>query len=233
MYPIQIKNRSFIKISGEDKESFLQGLITTDIKDPNLYSFMLTPQGKFLFDFFITDHRDYFLLELHKDFMESFLRKMQLYKLRTKVDIEKLEGDYFVYSSNDEVAGQYFSFADPRSAKLGKRFYFTSPLEKYLEEEEYHFLRLKNMIPEGYYDMIQEKSFPLEFGFEKFNAVSFTKGCYVGQEVTARTHYRGKIRKKLQLIEADSFPPKGEEFAGGKMCSASKNLGLVLIREEE
>jgi folate-binding protein YgfZ len=252
-----IENRSLVKISGEDSLSFLQGLVTTDMNNlkDSVYSLMLTAQGKYLFDFFIIRVEDYFICDIENSLVDNFIKKIQFYKLRSKVTIEKLfpleasdesENNIVVIASDSPIEGSFLSVKDPRSDKLGYRSYHMKTPTMTKEIGSYHLLRIQNMIPEACYDLIQEKSFPLEYGLEKFGAISFNKGCYVGQEVITRTHHRGVIRKTLCLIKnienktTDSklCPEKSSPLLNedgveiGIMASSVNDLGLALIRND-
>lgn len=240
-----LEDRSVIRISGEDKGTFMQGLITADISrlgnETAIYALILTPQGKYLFDFFIVKVGDDFLLETNKQRTPELIKKLTMYKLRSKVTITP-EENFSVLWSTEQLVG--ISFKDPRNGALGFRTIAPSiDLENIvltkIDAVEYDKKRISLRIPEGEKDLIAEKSFPLHFGLDALGAIDFDKGCYVGQEVTARTKHMGVIRKKIYLVEGTAqlppagIPVKAGEAAIGEMCSSSRNLGLALLRTEE
>jgi tRNA-modifying protein YgfZ len=238
-----LQDRAVLDINGMDAEEFLQSLITTDIKRLSdkqaQYSFLLSPQGKFLFDFFIFKVGEKYLLDVAAVTIDGLLAKLTFYKLRKRVNMKIVSDKYRVISDSLDS-----NLLDPRSEKMGSRAIITTDslgelaADRELVDGMYHSLRIDNMIPEGHFDMIPNKSFPLEFGFEKFNAIAFNKGCFIGQEVITRTWRRGVIRKKLYKISGEtSLPPLGTEiFAGstkiGIVCSSVNSKGLALIKEE-
>ncbi len=216
-----LKDRAIIEISGEDRKKFLQGLITNDINKANdknlVYAAMLNSSGRFLYDFFICEIAEKLIIDCLEIRRDEILQKFKLYKLRSKVEIRK----------NDEIrvfqdfsAGQ---FQDPRHLELGFRSYLSE--EEASAENTYHVKRIFLKIPESEHDLTYEKSLILEFGFDNFNAIDYQKGCYVGQELTSRTHYLGQIRKKIfhVKINVDKAPEKNSEIT----CEG-KPVGLIL-----
>ncbi len=210
------KDRALFEIRGEDRKKFLQGLITNDVNKAGekdlIYSAMLNASGRFLYDFFIFESSDKLMIDCLASRRDEILQKLNFYKLRSKIEIIK----------NDELAvGQVFSdedlsldgilkFSDPRNKELGYRIYAPLPLEKintiieYSDnsvelnsEAFYHYKRITLKIPESEHDLTYEKSFIAEFNFDNLNAIDYQKGCYIGQEPTARIHHLGQIRKKI------------------------------------
>lgn len=195
---ISLFNRALVKITGDESADFLQSIISNDIRrleeEKIIYTLLLTPQGKFLFDFFITKDGEDFLLECNKSRRDELIAKLKLYKLRRKIDITICD-DYKLYAIDGD-----FGYDDPRTKGFFKRAMISIDRElngKEISYADYEIERIKNAIPEGDKDMKSEKSFPLEFGMDNFNAISFDKGCYIGQEVTTRTKKRGVVRKKV------------------------------------
>lgn len=188
-----LPNRAIIKVTGADAKQFLQGLITQDIElltpENMLYSAFLTPQGKYLSDFFITQHNDEIWLEGDKEKMQNLLKKLRLHKLRSDVTL-----DYFnhaVYVSFDKGVYQ-----DPRHKDMGYRSYQKPDGVDDLIET-YEQKRISLSIPNGVTDLTEGKSTPFEGNLDLLNAISFTKGCYLGQELISRIHHRGLIKKRL------------------------------------
>lgn len=240
MINYQRLNYSIIKIEGEDKTRFLQSIITNDINTKgSIYCLILNPQGKFLFDFFITPKSDAYFIEINTNQLESFISRLKLYRLRAKVSITHIPEYAILYSHVKLDVPKLYEYQDPRHQKLGLRTIvqntdLSANSNIYLED------KYALAIPEGYSELIQEKSMPLEYGLELLNAISFTKGCYVGQEVISRTKYQGVIRKKIMRITSEydlsTLPAASEIMINnnkiGTLCSSYKNQGIGLIRLE-
>ncbi len=229
--PTILHNRSIISIKGDDKKTFLQGLITNDINKVSetqaIYAFMLSPQGRFLYDFFIIQNNEQLLLDCSKERVDEIVQKLSFFKLRSKVEIKK-ESDLAVAVSFDKDAfnDEKIIFADPRNSEMGYRAFImglSEDLEKY-NNDEYNLHRIQIKLPDDS-DLTYDKSFPLEFGFDNFNAVDYKKGCYVGQETTARTHYKGLIRKKIFLVQ---IPNSKQITKGLEIESENKTVGEIL-----
>lgn len=242
-----LKNRSIIRISGEDRFKFLQGLLSNDVNKltPNegLYACMLTPQGKYFADFFLYLDGENILLDIPSLRQEEILTKLNIYKLRSTVTIAPCP-EYKVISFLSELKAPGV-FIDPRHEALGMRgFIHESKLQQLTkdmqnDQDVYDLARIDNFIAEGEKDLIFEKSFLLEYGLDNLNAIDYDKGCYVGQELVARTHHRGTIRKQIVQVESkNKLPESGTEIhARGKkigvICSSINNKGLALIRTED
>ena len=197
-----LKDRAIIEISGQDRQEFLQGLITNDIKFATsknmIYSAFLNGAGRFFVDFFIHEIAEKYILDCHIFEADEIIKKLNLYKLRSQVEIKKNQNLFVIF--NTESLG----FTDSRATDFGYRFYVDQADLKNYETQNlifYHQRRINFKIPEGYYDLTKDKSYIFEFGFDNFNAISYQKGCYIGQETTARNHYRGQLRKKIFLFE--------------------------------
>lgn len=230
-----LPDRSIIEISGDDRKNFLQGLITNDIhklhSENLLFSAMLNPKGRFLYDFFIFENDEKLYLDCFKDRRDEIARKLNFYKLRSKVTVKKND-DITIASNIEKDLEQNINgkiFADPRSEKMGNRIYFFDDNFKQneiLEPIYYHQARLKNKIAESEHDLTFEKSLILEFGFNEQNAVNYDKGCYIGQELTARTHHMGQIRKKIYQIRIENSEEKIEK--NDEITCEGKKIGIVL-----
>ncbi|MCI5050255.1 MAG: hypothetical protein MRY32_08010 [Rickettsiales bacterium] len=233
-----LTNRQIIKLSGKDAAQLLQGIITQDVSlldsTPLLFSSLLSPQGKFLFDFFLMKDGDAILIDIDASYFDAFKTTLKRYKLRSDVTIE--ESDHSVYAlwENDHSD---IGCVDPRLAALGWRHLSSEPLETNASAEDYNHHRLTLSVPDGVMDST-ERSFVMELGYDQLNAISFTKGCYVGQEVTARMHYRKSLKKCLFNVTAESgqnLPEFGTTITQdgvelGEMRSSDKNIGLALIK---
>ena len=240
MYEI-LSDRSILTISGEDRIIFMQGLITKDClrlqNNQLIYTLLLSPHGKYLVDFFLLNQGDHYLIDIASNLKDDFITKIKLYRLRKKIEISVDESLAVCVAERAGLLQK--AYADPRSDKMGFRSFISKDNLSQSDNHFYHQKRIELIIPEGYYDMVRESSFPLEYGFDKINAIDFDKGCYVGQELIARTHFKGEIRKRLYLLESEkSFPPKGTEIIYenkriGVMGSSFKNNGLALLRVED
>ena len=259
---IVFEDRSFFEIKGEDKDTFLQGLITNDINKctdkKSIYSAFLSPQGKFLADFFILKYENSYLFETPKLFLEELLKKLNNYKLRSKIDIvEKQSLTSLSILGSDEIFGKLdslgstikinngYAFIDPRNKELGIKVIINKDTinffaKKYdlIEEDinKYEEIRINNAIPNSIFDLKYNNSLILENNFDKINAISWDKGCYVGQEITARIKYRSLLKKNLLKVKIlNGFVSSGddiyfEEKLIGTITSNNKNIALAMIR---
>lgn len=174
--------RAQIILSGVDAESFLQQLTTNDIRNLSghlIYSLFLTPQGKLLHDVFITQIENKFIIDCYSEAVNEIINLLNKYKLGSRVEID-ISQKLFDLSEYD----------DPRHKKFGK-YAFSNDLDIYYE------LRY----PRLYIDFQTNEYFPFEIGYDQFNCISYNKGCYIGQEVITRTHFRGVIRKKVYAVK--------------------------------
>ncbi len=215
---IFLNDRSFIALCGEDKEKFLQGLITNDIYKLNadnlLYACILNSQGRFLYDLFIFKDAEQIILDVIKERQDELLKKLNFYKLRSKITVNEIYYQAFQILTPKQPSfdQNLLIFKDPRHQDLGYRIYSKNTISDYLSTANYHLKRIELKIAEGEYDLTYNKSFPLEYGFDNLNAIDYNKGCYVGQELTARTHHLGQIRKKLFHVKLSHSVTKGEEM---------------------
>lgn len=222
------QDRSIIEIKGDERKTFIQGLITNDVNKASetnlIYSAMLNPQGRFMYDFFIFEIGDSLIFDCYEPRRDEIFQKLNFYKLRSKVEIVKND-ELIVAQSFDSDKSYPTEFKDPRHHNLGNRIYFKDEKNDAENSDEYNFLRICNKVSESERDLTYEKSFILEFGFDELNAIDYQKGCYVGQELTARTHYRGEIRKKLIHIKIDNLQNLQK---GGEISCEGKSVGIVL-----
>src|ERR1700689_1905233 len=209
---VRLPNRGFLRLSGPDRLTFLQGLVSNDVTKvaPGhaVYSCLLTPQGKFLHDFFLIADGDSLLIECEADRRAALAQRLRTYKLRSKIEIAEVE--YGVFAGALSVEGA-IAYPDPRTAALGMRVLSSSDLEgSPLPFETYDRLRISLAVPDGSRDMEVGKAILLENNIDLLNGVAWDKGCYTGQELTARTRYRGLIKKRLVPIRiAGAVPPIG------------------------
>ena len=243
-------NSRFLSIEGEDSNEFLQNLITNDInkcsKDNFLYSCLLSPQGKFLSDFFIFKEDEKYLLETHSFFYEKLLKKLNLYKLRSKVHIKEVYNlhSYSVFGDLQKDQDTFIFNIDPRNTNIGLKLIHPKKNPEILDglneinEEKYHEILIQNIVPLSHYDLEENKSLLLENNFENLNSISWNKGCYVGQEITARIKYRALLKKKIYSLEIKDGSPligqliKDDENEFGKIISIKNNSVLAMLKIE-
>lgn len=234
-----LHDRSVVSIAGDDRIAFLQGLITNDATllehSHALYAALLSPQGKFLHDFFLIPQAERILLDVNAGRAADLLARFNLYKLRAKVNIQPLPS-YKVLAVWDAAAPAE-AIPDPRLAALGVRIYGEN-LAAPGEAGDYEAHRIALGIPDGAKDMHIDKTLLLEFHFESLHGVSFSKGCYVGQEVTARSKFRGQVRKQLYSVAADTpLPAPGTIITAGaeevgELRSVSGTRGLAVMKAD-
>jgi folate-binding protein YgfZ len=261
-----LDDRGVLAISGPDRRSFLQGLVSNDAEKVGpaqaLYAALLTAQGKYLHDFTMIEVGGAIWLEAEAGRLGDLKRRLSIYRLRAKAVLEE-QPDLAVAAIFGEGAlpsaglsgepgaarpfGSGVAFVDPRLAALGVRCILpradlraTLAAAGLLEAgfPAYDRRRLELGIPDGSRDLVVEKSILLEAGFDELNGVDWEKGCYIGQELTARTKYRGLIKKRLMPVKIDGPAPApgtivtadGREV--GEMRSSREGLGLALLRIE-
>lgn len=208
MLGAKLDNRGVILVSGDDAYAFLQGIITNDVMQLNaehaMYACFLTPQGKYLADFFMYHHHDGILLDVDRVLLPDLLKRMTMFKLRSKVTLEDVSAQYTVHAiwqthihpdiPNTRVYG------DPRHAGMGYRVLGTAETVLDMEQGDYRLWQMMHGLADAC-DFERERTAMLEANMDYLNALSWTKGCYMGQELTARTHYRGLIKKRFLPIE--------------------------------
>ena len=250
-----LPHRGVVAVAGEDRVAFLQGLVSNDVTKvaPGhpVWAALLTAQGRFLNDMFVVDAGfGTFLLETERDRAPALAKKLALYKLRSKVTIEDRSGTMDVAvifgpgaESRNSVPSA-LSFIDPRLPALGVRVLLPAGQAAKLlglpeaPLAEYEALRLSLGVPDGSRDLVVEKALLLENGFDELNGVDWKKGCYMGQELTARTKYRGLVKKRLFPVKVDGALPapgtaierNGEEV--GEIRSGAGNRALAMLRLE-
>ena len=250
-----LDDRGLLYINGEDAKPFLQNIITNDInkvtENNSCFSALLTPQGKYLFDFIISKHKTGFFLDCEKENINNLYKQLTLYKIRSKVEILDLSNEFVIAILSKEkflslenikdVEGFTTKFRedvillDPRNTELGARLIIN--LEKlYLsikklelkisEIKNYYKLSHKLGIPQRNTKNLQNKVFGIECNFEELNGIDFKKGCYVGQENTARIKLREKLHKRLFAIEVIEGSIKDD-----LIFSENKEIGKILIKD--
>ena len=264
-----LEDRGILHISGTDAKDFLQNIVTNDLNNVSdsrsCFSSLLTPQGKFLFEFLVIKHKEGYFFDCEKSQINDLFKQLSLYKLRSNVEILNLSNEFVVtalsYEKFKSIEGtkdelgftiKYLEdsiFLDPRNKKLGARLIIN--LEKL--NLSLKKLNLKSVKPEEYYDLsfelgihqkntnkLKDKIFGLECNFEELNAISFQKGCYVGQENTSRIKLRNKLRRRIlpikkisgELNENDTIKYKNKEI-GKILITKPYTFGLIKIVEPD
>lgn len=260
-----LDDRGIVAVSGPDARTFLQGLVSNDMADVSpsrtVWAAFLSPQGKYLHDFFVVQADDDTLfLEGERERRDDLMRRLRLYRLRSKVELA-LRDDLAVAAVFGAGAAPAFgltdtagtaarfsdgiAYVDPRLAAAGVRMLLLRPTvatalagigAEPVPPATYHRLRIGLGLPDGSRDMIVDKSVLLEGGFEELNGIDFNKGCYLGQEVTARTKHRGLLKRRLLPVGIEGPRPEpgtpvtrdGHEV--GEVRSASEGLALAFLR---
>ena len=251
-----LEDRGLLYINGEEAKKFLQNIITNNIENVSenrsCFSALLTPQGKYLYDFIIIKHKSGFFLDCEKEIIDDLYKQLKLYKLRSNVEILNLSNEFVIASLNKEKfleienskneEGFTTKFRedtillDPRSKELGARLIIN--LEKlYLslkklglkvsDVNEYYNLSHELGIPQIDTRNLQDKIFGIECNFEELNGIDFQKGCYVGQENTARIKLKDKLNKRLFAIKVLDGELNSEEIT-----FEDKNVGKLLINSK-
>jgi len=256
--------RGLLLLTGEDRSSFLQGLVSNDVRKLEgaqaIWAALLTPQGKYLHDFFVVGSGDGWLIDGEGDRIADLKRRLGIYKLRAKIALEDVSDRFEVLQAwgadagaplGLEAPGQAIdrggavAFLDPRLADLGLRLIAPRGTGAATLEAlgyapgaiaDWDRLRLDRGVPDGSRDMALEKATLLENGFDELNGVAWDKGCYIGQELTARTKYRGLVKKRLMPVAIDGPLPApgtlilrdGQE--AGEIRSGRDGLALALVR---
>jgi len=233
-----LTDRAVISLQGPDIVSFLQGLITVDVEklseNTPLYSAILNPQGRFLHDFFLIQHQDSVLIDCEQNSLNDLLRRLKMYKLRSQVTLTDLSKQYQVYAIQSDDPDDFKNidtgilYRDPRHRDLGYRliidhsanFSFDRPQQTL---DDYQVVCMKMGIPYGQRDMIYEKGIALECGLDELGAISWEKGCYLGQELNARTKHRGLVRKRLLPFRYEGKAPD----IGSELRENDHKIGLV------
>ena len=199
--------RALICLDGPDSESLLQGIITQDITlletQPAIFTAMLSPQGKWQHDFFIIKHDNVIYIDHDAAVTETLLKRLKLYKMRADVSIRLCDEWHFaLWPTQATAPSGGIHFIDPRHEALPARHWSKSPIASDVTTQDYAAIRVAHGIPEGGVD-VTEKETALDVSYDHLHAVSFTKGCYVGQEVTARMHYKSVVRKGFFQVQSE------------------------------
>ena len=237
-----LPDRGVLQVAGPDRAAFLQGLVSNDVtrlaEGEAVWSALLTPQGKWLADFFVIARGDAFLLDAERAQVPELIQRLTRFRLRSKVTLRDASGEWHVHAAwGPAPPAEGFVVPDPRLPEAGWRVLAPAPLAGDATAEDYDRRRLGLGLPDGSRDMEREKSVLLEAGFDELQGVSWAKGCYMGQELTARTRYRGLVKRRLVPVAVDGpMPARGAavtDAAGaevGEMRSGRDGQGLALLR---
>ncbi|MCL6284136.1 folate-binding protein [Ruegeria sp. 2012CJ41-6] len=226
-----MSSRRILLISGSDATDFLQGLITNDIKGLDhglVYAALLTPQGKYIADFFLARHEGGILLDVAETLADMLFKRLSMYKLRA--DVQITESPLNLQRGTGPVPEG--ALPDPRHPDLGWRLY--SAADEGDDGSDWDAIRVAHCIPETGIELTPD-SYILESGFEALNGVDFRKGCYVGQEVTARMKHKTALRKGLCLVDIEGEADPGSEITtdgkpAGTLFTRSGNRAIAYLR---
>jgi folate-binding protein YgfZ len=263
-------DRAVIAVAGEDRQAFLQGLVSNDTAkitaERAIYATLLTAQGRFLFDLFIAEQDARYLVDCAAPRRADLVKRLSMYRLRSKVTIADANADWCAAVLFGDGAGAAVglggeagsaaafgggvAYVDPRLPDLGVRLILpraTAPAAlaglhatEDVDGAAYHQRRIGFGVPDAARDLTPEKSILLENGFDELNAIDWQKGCYMGQELTARTRYRGLVRKRLLPVRIEGGAPApgtplmlgDQELGEMRSASADGTLGLAMVRLE-
>lgn len=241
-----LSDRALLRLGGPEAAGFLNALVSNEVSGVTpgkaIYAALLTPQGKFLHDFFVTADEAGLLIDVAAARLPDLQRRLALYRLRAKVEIAAMDGwrGYALFNAHAlPAAASGILFADPRLPVLGWRLWLPPDIEPAFPPVNlavYEAHRLGLGVPDGEKDIEIEKGILLENHFEALNGVDFRKGCYIGQELTARTKYRGLVKKQLYRVQGDAdLPAAGTAITAnghevGQLRSSQGATGLALLR---
>lgn len=227
-----MRARSVYRIGGSDRIDFLQNLVTNDVgrlSEGLVWTAILTPQGKYLADFFLVpEDGDTLLLDVDSELAPGLAQRLTMYKLRADVTIEQTDIEVAT-GPGDAPDG---AFADPRDPALGWRAYDG----RASEPQDMDALRVAHCVPASGIELIPNETYPLEAGFERLHGVDFKKGCYVGQEVTARMKHKTELKKGFRTVVVDGNAAPGTDLVAedgkpaGTLFTQSGGRGIAYLR---
>ncbi|MBY6153695.1 folate-binding protein [Vannielia litorea] len=223
-------DRTVFRITGTDRLEFLQNLVTNNVKGLEtglVWAALLTPQGKYLADFFLVPEGDALLVDVATPLAADLAKRLKMYRLRADVQIEETE----VGVTRGTGPAPEGALPDPRDAAMGWRAYNGAPGD----ETDWDAMRVAHIVPESGVELVPGDSYPLELGFERLHGVDFRKGCYVGQEVTARMKHKTELKKGLVRVAVEGAAPVGTEVLAGDrpagvLYTQSGGQGLAWLR---
>jgi folate-binding protein YgfZ len=242
-----LPDRGVVAVAGEDRVAFLQGLVSNDVTQAApgraVWAALLTPQGKWLADFLILADADRLLLDCERAQAPMIVQRLMRYRLRARAELHDLSGVLHVHVAWDGVSARpegvpesVIAAPDPRLPEAGLRILADRVLPGTAGAAEWDAHRIALGLPDGSRDLEAEKTVLLEAGFDELHGVSWSKGCYMGQELTARTRYRGLVKRRLVPVAIDGAAPapgtritrNGAE--AGELRSVAGGMGMALLR---
>jgi folate-binding protein YgfZ len=230
--PIAKLDRRIFLLSGEALRPWLGGLITNNLGAPLTFAALLTPQGKIIADFFITQDGDDMLIDTAPKFADNLLKRLRIYKLREKITLTEVTDKthlYALWSGSGDLG-----HADPRSKALGQRLLTTDIIETSASAEAYNAERLALSIPDSHYDFETETMFPADANMDLLSGVDFKKGCFIGQEVVSRMKRKTTVRKRMRAVKSAAVLTLGPISCAGRIVGeclyTSGSLGMALMR---
>ncbi len=261
---VPLPARALVRVEGEEARAFLQGLVTNDVErvapDRAIYAALLTPQGRYLFDFFIFEMGGMLYVDCEAAGRDALIKRLTIYRLRAKVAVAP-ENGFAIFAAfgtgaadalglgNEEGTAREFgggiAFVDPRMAEIGARVALPADAgaaalrEAGFSERDfasYDAARIRLGLPDGSRDFVADRLLLLEGDADRLNGVDFGKGCYVGQEVTTRMKRRDLVKKRLMPVAIDGPTPEPgakimrDGVEAGEMRSAAGDVGMALLR---
>jgi folate-binding protein YgfZ len=234
-----LPHRAVLCVTGNDRVAVLNGLVSNDVAEAApghaVWAALLTPQGKYVADFFIFADADRLLLECEAAQRDMLAQKLARYRWRA--DMQIVPSDLAVYAAwGGDAPAALIAAPDPRLEQAGWRVLASPDWPVTADFHAWDLHRLRLGLPDGTRDLEPDKSVLLEAGFDELHGISWTKGCYLGQELTARTRYRGLLKRRLLLVEAESpLPAPGTAIMAGEreagvLRSVIGTEGLALLR---
>jgi folate-binding protein YgfZ len=238
---VPLPHRGVISLTGATRVGFLNGLISNDVAlaapGRAVWAALLTPQGRYLCDFFIYAENDRLLLEAPREALTELLTRLKRFRLRAAVELADISEQFYVYAGWGGAAPVgVISAPDPRLPAAGWRALSATPLASNATAADYAAHRIALGLPDGPPDLEAEKTLLLEAGFDELNGIAWNKGCYIGQELTARTKYRGLVRRRLIPVQCDEpAPPPGTPVMAdgvevGTIGSGAGQMALAMLR---
>lgn len=225
-----MSDRVILRVSGAEREHFLQGLVSNDVarlSEGMVYAALLTPQGKYLSDFFLVPEAEAILIDVDAALAPGLMQRLSMYKLRSAVEIAETT----LKVQRGTGPAPEGAYVDPRDPRLGWRLYGTEGGD---DGSNWDALRVAAMVPASGIELTAD-SYILEMGFERLHGVDFRKGCYVGQEVTARMKHKTELRKGLARVAVSAPVPVGTEITAegkpvGTLFTQADGQGLAYLR---
>lgn len=225
-----MSNRTVLALTGSDRVAFLQGLVTNDVEKPEgsiIYAALLTPQGKYIADFFVVVEAERLLIDVATSHAPQLAQRLNMYRLRA--DVQIAETDLIVSRGSGD--GPEGALADPRHPSMGWRHYGDTDIS---DGTDWTSIQIENIVPETGAELTPD-TYILEAGFERLSGIDFKKGCYVGQEIAARMKHKTELKKGLAQVRVSGDVSPGDAITSngkpaGTVHSVSGDLALAYLR---